>query len=130
MPASYQIDITVRVIFSKAEGLLTDEDLLTHQNRLRVDPAFEWSFDQIYDFSDVTAIDVKDATLRRLVERQPFLDGVKRAFVANSDMTRDMTEKLLAYRDGAVEQAEIFDNMEAARRWLHLDKVRSNPPKP
>ena len=130
MPASYRIDTAVRVIFSRAEGRLTDQDLLTHQDRLREDPAFQWSFDQIYDFSDVTAIDVTDATLRRLNERLPFLRGVKRAFVASSDMTRDLTERVSALRDVTMEQTRIFDDLEAARRWLHLDKVRSNPPKP
>ena len=128
MPASYRIDTAVRVIFSKAEGLLTDQDMLEHQSRLREDPAFNWSFDHIYDFSEVTAVEVADDTLDRLVERQPFLKGVKRAFVVNSDKTREMVERLLAHQETPLEQRDIFDTVEAARRWLHLDKVRSLPP--
>ncbi len=130
MPASYRIDTAVRVIFSKAEGLLIDEDLLTHQNRLREDPAFNWSFDQIYDFGDVTAVDVTDVTVRRLVERRPFLPSVKRAIVVKSDVTRDLARKILAYTDADPEQMKIFSNTGAARRWLYLDKVGSDPPKP
>ena len=122
MPASYRIDTAVRVIFSKAEGRLTDQDLLEHQSRLREDPVFNWSFDQIYDFGEVTEVDVTDDTLRRLMERQPFLQGVKRALVVRSDETRGMVEKLVAFRQTAAEQTKVFSSLEAARRWLRITR--------
>ncbi len=130
MPASYRIDTAVRVIFSKAEGRVTDEDLMAHQIRLREDTAFNWSFDQIYDYSDVTEINVSDDTIRQLAKRQPFLPSVKRAFVVKSDYVRGLAQKFLTYAELDPGQVKIFDDMEAARRWLYLDKVRSDPPKP
>ena len=128
MPASYKIDTAVRVIFSKAEGRVTDEELLAHQDRLREDPAFNLSFDQIYDYSDVTEINVSDDTIRQLAKRQPFLPSVQRAFVVKSDSVRGLAQKFLAYAELDPGQVKIFDDMEAARQWLYLDKVRSRPP--
>ena len=130
MPASYQIDTSVRVIFSKAEGRLTDADLLAHHKKLRADPAFDWAFDQIYDLRDVTEIDVSDDTIRQLAERQPFLPSVQRAFVAESESARELAQKYFDYAGVDPEQARTFTDMDDARRWLYLDKVRSQAPKP
>ena len=77
MPTSYQIDTAVRVIFSKAEGLLTDEDLLAHQNQLREDPAFNWSFDQIYDFREASEVRVTSDTVQDLLRARLYEKGIE-----------------------------------------------------
>ena len=53
MSASYQIDKSLGLIFTTAQGVLTGQDILTHRQRLLDDPDFDPSYNQIIDLRDV-----------------------------------------------------------------------------
>ena len=80
MPADYLIDRAIGVVFSRAWGVLTDADLLEHQRRLGLDPEFNPSWNQLFDFHEVTDVQVTAAGIRTLAERNLFRTGSHRAF--------------------------------------------------
>ena len=122
MPVSYRIDTAARVVFSKVEGRVTDDECLAHQNRLRADPAFDRSFDYIYDMSEVTEADVSEDTIRLLTERNPFLPSVRRAIVAKTEQTGELARMFLAHTKADPNEVRVYASVEEARRSLYLPK--------
>ena len=123
MPVSYHIDTALRVVFTRATGRISDDMLLAYQERLRNDPAFNSAFDQIYDLSEVTDNAVSEAAIGRLVEINPFLPSVRRAFVTDTEPTRSHVATFLSLADVDAEQVRIFAEPAAARRWLYLPQA-------
>ena len=120
MALSYHIDTSLRLVFSRAEATIRDADLLAHQDRLRSDPAFDPSFDQLFDYSQVEEMDITEATVRLLAARNPFMASVRRAFVVVSEPARQLTAQFLAAGGLRPEDSRIFNSVAEARRWLHL----------
>jgi hypothetical protein len=121
MPADYKIDKSRRMVFSKAYGNLTDDDVFTHQDKLRNDPDFDPSFSQLVDCTDVTHIDdLSVEALYVLAERDPFGLGSRRAFVApqNPEYNVFRLYELLTtvHKDVVV----VFKEMREAREFLDL----------
>jgi len=83
--AEHYIDEKLGIVFSRAWGVLTDEDLLQHQRRLRVDTSFHPALNQLFDFYDVTAVEVSGLGIRTLADRNPFGAGARRAFVVRRE---------------------------------------------
>ena len=119
MPVSYHIDTALRVVFTRATGRISYDMLLAHQDRLRNDPAF----DQIDDLSEVTDSTVSEAAIGRLVEINPFLPSVRRAFVTDTEPIRSLVATFLSLADVDAEQVRIFGELAAARQWLYLPQV-------
>jgi hypothetical protein len=128
MPAAYVIDAPHHVVLSRAWGILTDEDLERHQKALTADPAFDPSFDQLFDFESVTRTDLTTEGTRYLARRDTFGPHSRRAFVVVSQsmfgMMR-MYEQLL--KEDPDELRVQLDHLAAAREWLGLP-IQDEPP--
>lgn len=123
MPAEHVIDAEAGVVYSRAWGVLTDDDLLDHQRRVRDDPDFRPGLNQLFDFYDVSEVAVTPAGIRTLAERNPFGDGARRAFtvrpgaLAMFGLLR-MFELLTSEHPD--ELRVQFDDVRMARQWLGL----------
>jgi len=53
MPAEYKIDKSKKMVFTKAYGILTDQEAYTHQDKLRNDPDFDPGYSQLIDSTNV-----------------------------------------------------------------------------
>jgi hypothetical protein len=71
MPASYLIDPARGVVFSRAWGVLTDEEILAHGRVLRADARLTPGFRQLADFRDVTTLGVTSEGVRRAAQNNP-----------------------------------------------------------
>lgn len=120
MGTDYKIDADRQIIFSRAAGKLTGEDLRGHQQRLRSDPGFDRHFDQLWNFLDVEAIDVSTATVRELASARSFDPGARRAFVVSSDFAYGLMRMFQQLHDGAPEELRLFRSLEEAEAWLGL----------
>jgi hypothetical protein len=125
MPADYLINRNIGVVFSQAWGVLTDADLLEHQRRLGSDERFDPAFHQIFDFQDVTAVELTAAGIFTLAERTLFGAGARRAFVIHPGaMTvfglMRMFEMLTA--DHPDSMRVQFDHMQTALHWVGVVK--------
>ena len=111
MPVDYTIDKSLKMVFSKAYGIMIDEDVYAHQERLRDDPDFDPGFSQLADCTKVTkADDLSSDAMYELARRNPFGEGSKRAFVAPKNLlfglirmfqilTEDYPDEILVCRD-------------------------------
>ena len=123
MPADYKIDKSRRMVFSKAYGNLTDQDVFKHQDKLRNDPDFDPSFSQLVDCIKITQIDgLTNEALYVLAERDPFALGSRRAFVAphNPEYNVFRIHEILTTVHPDV--VLVFKDMAEAREFLNLEK--------
>ena len=120
MPASYHIDPERRTIFSSATGVVTDDDLKGHQSRLRSDPAFDRTFNQLWDLRGVAEARVTNGAIRTLADSRSFDAGARRGVVAPQDLVYGLARMFEMLRDDSEEEIRAFRNFEEAKQWLGL----------
>jgi hypothetical protein len=120
MPASYQLNLEHRMVMSTASGIVTDTDLIQHQQRLRKDPQFEPSFGQRMDFTGASGISVSVATIQRLAIHRVYAAGSRRAIVLHQGIAGALANMFKDLSEMEGEQVEVFEDLPAARAWLGL----------
>ena len=120
MPISYRIDESLRLVFTTAQGVLTRQDVLTHLQRLREDPDFDPSYNQLVDLRAVIEFAMSAAELRMITVYRLFNEKSRRAIVADEDITFGMARMYEVFREDAPEDIKLFRDMADARRWLGL----------
>ena len=123
MPVSFRIDKSLGLVFTTAEGVLTVQDILTHLHRLRDEPDFGPSYDQLIDLRDVIEFSVSGAEMRTISRHHLFNEGSRRAIVAESKITFGMARMYQMLREtyGKPDVVRVFRDMAEARCWLGLD---------
>jgi hypothetical protein len=58
LPVSYKIDRKRRLVMTTWSGVLTEDEILAHQQQLVIDPDFDRSFSQVSDFTGVRAVEI------------------------------------------------------------------------
>ncbi|HTT68911.1 MAG TPA: hypothetical protein VMF70_12870 [Gemmatimonadales bacterium] len=117
MPADYRIDRAARVVYSRAWGVLTDQDLVDNRVALFTDPAFAPEFNQLYDLSAVTEIRVTSPALLQLSLSSRFAPSSRRAVVVSSDVAFGMA-RMYAILTGHEETVQVFRDRASAVGWL------------
>ena len=120
MPASFRIDTELSTIFSTGAGALSDDDLRGHQKQLLGDPAFDPSFNQLWDFRQVAQVDVSSEALRELAAARSFTPSAKRAVVAPGEVLYGLARMFQMRHDGAPEEFRVFRDIHEAEDWLGL----------
>jgi hypothetical protein len=127
MPASYLIDQARGVVFSRAWGVLTDEDILAHARVLRADARLTPGLRQVADFQDVTKLDVTSEGVRRAATNNPWGPDARRSFVAPLDETLGMIRMFGIYMNADTSQFQIFRTLGPAMEWIGLDPATPWP---
>lgn len=126
MPCSYEIDTQQKLVVTTGSGVLTAEEMLSHQAKLGNDKNFHPDFSQLLDFTGVTSLKVDTNDVQRLAERKLYSDQARRAFVASNTLQVGLIRMFEIYRElaGGKEQMKIFSDRDEALRWL----FQSNAP--
>jgi hypothetical protein len=124
VPAVHEIDVERRLVRSIEWGELSDEDLRGLYVRIRDDPAFDPSFQQLCDLRTVTKITTSVDTLRSLAQTSIFLPGVRRAFVVGREVDFGLARLFQTYSEVEGGTVEVFRHMADAERWLGLTTER------
>ncbi len=119
MPISYRIDKSLGLVFTKGESVLTGQDILTHLQRLRENPDFDPSYDQLVDFRDVIEIPISRGEMETISMRHVF--NGRGAVVAEEDIGFGMMRMYEVLSKFEPDQFKVFRDMAEARRWLGLD---------
>src|SRR5690348_3339378 len=83
MPVSLTIDPKRALVYSAFHGDVTEEELLSHGETIRLHPQFERDFSEIVDLRNVTELRVSAETLSQLAARASIFDaGSKHVVVA------------------------------------------------
>ena len=118
MPAEYQIDTELGVVFSRGWDELTQGDVLVHHQRLIADPDFDPALRQLIDLSAVTHFSLSPDDLRALAPNDPWDTGTRRAIAVPSDYIFGMARMYEARAPGTPQETAIFKTLEEARDWL------------
>lgn len=118
MPASFVIDHARRLVLSRGWGVLTDADIAANQLGVREASGFQADYSQLYDFTDVTKLELNSDFLRHLSRNSPFAVTARRAVVVASDEAFGLARmfQLVSDRDSSV--FRIFRDRDAAVEWL------------
>ena len=120
MPFASRFDCHVRVVFSRAEGLLTYEDLMAERPRILGHPSYEPDFKQLIDLRAVGGIAISTDEVRELARSDPFAAGSLRAVVVPTDHSFGLA-RVYELSHASSDYVRAFRCMEDARRWLGLD---------
>ncbi len=123
MPASYRIDKSLGLVFTTAQGVLTGQDILTHRQRLREDPDFDPSYNQLIDLRDVIEFAASTTEMRKISTYHISTEKSRRAIVAEKDIYFGMARMYEMYGEADPSQIKVFRGMAEARRWLRLDEA-------
>jgi hypothetical protein len=122
MPADYTIDKTQRMVFSKAYGILTDQDIISHQKMLRDDPDFDPSFSQLVDCTKVIkADDLSTDAIYELARRNLFGAESQRAFVAPKKLLYGLFRMFQILTNDYPDELVVFKDLTEAREYLKLE---------
>ncbi|HXY68777.1 MAG TPA: hypothetical protein VEH62_04975 [Gemmatimonadales bacterium] len=122
MPAEYRIDRSKRTVYSRAWGILMDQDLIDARSALFADPAFAPEFDQLYDFTEVAEVRVTSPVLLQLALSSRFSPTSRRAVVVSSDVAYGMA-RMYAILSGREETIQVFRDRAAAVAWLEAPRA-------
>ena len=125
MPSAYILDESRSLLLSRAWGVFTDQDLLTHHTAFTRDPRFRPGFNQLADLRDVTSLAVTSAGVRQQVRETPFGAGSRRALVVGSDVAFGMARMFQILQDESVADVEIFRELDDALAWLGLTDAKA-----
>jgi hypothetical protein len=119
MAASYSIDSKHRLVHSIGTGILTDADVLAHNERLKRDALFQPMFRNFWDLTDVDQLRLTSAILWTLSQECAFAPTARRAFVVSSDVAYGLM-RMFTLMSGQESQGNlaVFRDREEAWRWL------------
>jgi hypothetical protein len=120
VPISYRVDRALRLVFSRAWGVVTDGEMLSHSAALRADPRFEPDFNHWLDADDVSDLRLTSEAVRRLAIQTPFGPGSRRAVVASADFVFGMSRMFQLMRDDNPGQLSVFRDAPSAHAFLAL----------
>jgi hypothetical protein len=120
LPATFEIDPQRRLVTSRIWGAVTDTEIFSHNEKLRADPRFDASYQQLVDMTGVTEIRVSTSTINQTSLDQFFEPGTRRAFVATDDAVFGMARMFALRAEGLGQRIEVFREEGLAREWLGI----------
>jgi hypothetical protein len=120
VPATYRIDAARSLVYSRYQGVLTDDELQRQQAALGEDPAFDARFRQLVDVRDVTDIRVAAATIAAVARRTNFRPGTWRAIVAAAEAPFGVARMFALYAENRAQVVRVFHGIAEAEAWLGL----------
>ncbi|MEQ9401593.1 MAG: hypothetical protein RJQ04_20675 [Longimicrobiales bacterium] len=127
MPTTYVLYPSQRLVRSRAFGVLTEAESWTHYTGLSEDAAFDPTFRQICDLTDVTKLEASSDFLRDLARKSVFAPGTRRAFVAPTALHFGLARMLQVFCDLEGSEVGVFLTEEEAESWLGLDDAADGP---
>jgi len=133
MPLEYRIDPTRQVVFVKAVGTMTDDEVFGYQREVWSRPEVA-GFDELIDMSDVQRIALPSTDrVRQLAELSARMDSAwpaRLAIIAPGDHAYGLARMYAALREmspGATRQVLVFRTRQAALAWLGIEEFPASP---
>ena len=120
MPISYEIDPNQRLVISRLSGVVIDDEVRNHNERLRTDPQFDPNYRQLIDLTGITEVLVATPTVTAAAQDQYFTPGSRRAFVASTDTTFGLARMFALRAEAGGQTIEVFRDRKKAEEWLGI----------
>lgn len=127
MPLAYAIDESRGLVISTASGVVTFEEIVSHQDRLLSDPGFSTDFDQLLDCRRVGTIELTSDQAQQVATRRLFSRNSRRALVASQPVVFGVARMLQAYNEASARPSRpaVFYDLAAALKWLDREDLRT-----
>lgn len=120
MPITYEIDAKQRLVTSHLTGIVTDEEIHAHRQKVRHDPEFNPGYRQLIDLSGITEVRATTNAVTSAAADQYYTPGTRRAFVATTDTTFGLARMFALRAEGEGQTIEVFRDRKKAMDWLGL----------
>ncbi len=122
MPMSYRIDEEQGVVFTTADGKVTEQHLMAHKAALLQDPKFRPGMKELSDMRAVEALEVSPEGIASAVrfdaDHASDLSEHKLGLLVPTDFVFMVARMYEAGTEGNTGGVEVFRSEEEARRWL------------
>ena len=122
MPMTYRIDSRRRLVLTHATGVLTDDDVIAHKERLLRDPEFRSDMAELSDVRAIERLAVTATGVAAMVAHDTNHAGAWRghrlALVVTSDVAFGMARMYQSLGDDGQGSVGVFRTMEEAEAWL------------
>lgn len=129
MPVEYRIVPELRLVVSRATGVVSEEELNAHYARLKADPAFDPTYQQIADARGVTDASAVRGDLPRRTETRGFAPGARRALIAPAGHLYGLARQHTTLAGLRGDTTEAFSTVDEAEAWLGLAPGASGLPR-
>ena len=123
-PVNYRIDRALKMVFVKATGEISIEDLIVQEKMIINDSAFEKGFNTYVDFSE--AKPSHTVNLDKVKMSRDFVGSIqswrgkcKWAFYAPSDYSYAFSKMFAILSQDLIIEAKVF-RQEEAKKWLGI----------
>jgi hypothetical protein len=120
MPITYSVDPVLRLVRTRAEGILTEAETSELYQKIKKDPAFDSGFSQLCDLTEAEEIQTSAAYLRELARQSIFAKGARRAFVTSQLFHYGLARMLQTFCEMEGTEIAVFKSMAEAEQWLGL----------
>lgn len=128
MPESFHIDEQQRIVWARSWGLLCDEDIISHQARLRADPKFQATFAELVDTTGVTEVTLTAKMMLQMGQSTLFAPEAKRAYVVAKDVIFGLVRMYELYQSMRGKTAvRVFRSRAEAVAWLGVTDPEATP---
>lgn len=129
MPAEVSIDAVRRLVMTVCSGKVTDDEFLQAREQLLANPAFDPSFDRLWDFSAVTREEVSENAMAHLVKTSPYTGDILRAVVVSmSPQALGRIMEFVSQSRRFNRRIAAFPTREAAERWIESERAAQEAP--
>ncbi len=117
-----------RLVWSRAWGVFTNDELVAHSRHLRADPRFRPDFRQFIDFTAIEKFKVTASGVREAARLNPFGKGARRAALVSGNLGFGLARMYEQLRPEALDEYRVFRRRAAALEWLELPADWAPPP--
>ena len=121
MPISYRLDQNLKMVFTTASGLVTDDDLIDHARKVCADSDVPVGARALVDFRDVQEVEVATETIHQVADIfRASTYAPKTAFVTNANVIYGMSRMFEMLRDDSPNEIRVFRVVDEAKCWLGI----------
>lgn len=110
-----------RLVVTRASGVLRPEDLGENRASLLADPAFDPSYDHLFDLREVEGIAFPTEDVEKATWVRAFSETSRRAVVAPHDLSFGLARMYQSHRFDLSAGIRVFREVDRALEWLELE---------
>lgn len=133
MPVSYTYDEKDNFVYTKASGVLTDDDLKGFAEELAADPRIKTGLRELVDCRAVDSVkgstDVLGYIIHINISNRHKYEGKRIAIVAPRELLFGLSKyfEVISHIDNAPFRIEVFRTISEAREWLGIKESTKTP---
>ncbi|GAV21428.1 hypothetical protein MMIC_P2417 [Mariprofundus micogutta] len=117
---SYTIDSVKQIVFTHVEGVLDNQQLHEHQDKLGEDPEFHPDMRELMDCRDLINVRVREINYSQLAASSPWGSQAQRAIVVSTVLGFGLLNIFQAVMGSEHGKLSIFRDIDSAKEWLGL----------